>query len=169
MVIGEAPGEQEDLQGEPFVGPAGQLLDRMLAALKLTRASDGDAPPAQRVFIANTLKCRPPRNRNPSPEELQRCEPFLMRQIELVKPKIILAMGAFAVKALLRSDQPVGRLRGQVHRYHGVPLVVTYHPAYLLRSLTEKAKAWEDLCLAAQVVEQLDQRPPQVPASSPAR
>jgi DNA polymerase len=154
MVIGEAPGEQEDLQGEPFVGPAGQLLDRMLAALKLTRATDGDAPPAQRVFIANTLKCRPPRNRNPTPEELQRCEPFLMRQIELVKPRIILAMGAFAVRALLRSDQPVGRLRGQVHRYHGVPLVVTYHPAYLLRSLTEKAKAWEDLCLAAQVVEE---------------
>jgi DNA polymerase len=169
MVIGEAPGEQEDLQGEPFVGPAGQLLDRMLAALNLTRASDGDAPPAQRVFIANTLKCRPPRNRNPSPEELQRCEPFLMRQIELVKPKMILAMGAFAVKALLRSDQPVGRLRGQVHRYHGVPLVVTYHPAYLLRSLTEKAKAWEDLCLAAHVVEQADQPAPEVPVLPPAR
>lgn len=154
MVVGEAPGEQEDLQGEPFVGAAGQLLDRMLAALKLSRADDGEATASQRVFIANTLKCRPPRNRNPSPEELQRCEPFLMRQIELVRPRIILAMGAFAVKALLRSDQPVGRLRGQVHRYHGVPLVVTYHPAYLLRSLTEKAKAWDDLCLAAQVVEQ---------------
>ncbi|HLL19299.1 MAG TPA: uracil-DNA glycosylase [Rubrivivax sp.] len=167
MVIGEAPGEQEDLQGEPFVGPAGQLLDRMLAALNLTRASDGDAPPAQRVFIANTLKCRPPRNRNPTPEELQRCEPFLMRQIELVQPKIILAMGAFAVKALLRSDQPVGRLRGQVHRYHGVPLVVTYHPAYLLRSLTEKAKAWEDLCLAAEVVEQADQHAPRASAYRP--
>ena len=153
MVVGEAPGEQEDLQGEPFVGAAGQLLDRMLAALQLSRADDGDAPPARRAFIVNTLKCRPPRNRNPSPEELQRCEPFLMRQIELVKPRIILAMGAFAVKSLLRSDQPVGRLRGQVHRYHGVPLVVTYHPAYLLRSLTEKAKAWEDLCLAAQVVD----------------
>ncbi len=160
MVVGEAPGEQEDRLGEPFVGPAGQLLDRMLAALKLTRAEDGDAPPAQRAFIANTLKCRPPRNRNPSPEELQRCEPFLVRQIELVQPRIILAMGAFAVKSLLRSDQPVGRLRGQVHRYHGVPLVVTYHPAYLLRSLHDKAKAWEDLCLAAQVVEQAAARQP---------
>lgn len=164
MVVGEAPGEQEDRLGEPFVGPAGQLLDRMLAALKLTRAEDGDAPPAQRVFIANTLKCRPPRNRNPSPEELQRCEPFLMRQIELVKPRIILAMGAFAVKSLLRSDQPVGRLRGQVHRYHGVPLVVTYHPAYLLRSLHDKARAWEDLCLAAQVVEQAAAQAAQQPA-----
>ena len=154
MVVGEAPGEQEDRQGEPFVGAAGQLLDRMLAALRLTRAEDGDTPVARRVFIANTLKCRPPRNRNPSPEELQRCEPFLQRQIELVKPRIILAMGAFAVKSLLRSDQPVGRLRGQVHRYHGVPLVVTYHPAYLLRSQHDKARAWQDLCLAAQVAEQ---------------
>ncbi|HZF80023.1 MAG TPA: uracil-DNA glycosylase [Rubrivivax sp.] len=154
MVIGEAPGEQEDLQGEPFVGASGQLLDRMLAALKLSRVDDDQAPAAQRVFIANTLKCRPPRNRNPTPEELQRCEPFLMRQIELVKPRIILAMGAFAVKALLRTDLPVGRLRGQVHRYHGVPLVVTYHPAYLLRSPTDKARAWEDLCLAAQVAEE---------------
>jgi DNA polymerase len=153
MVVGEAPGEQEDLHGEPFVGPAGQLLDRMLAALNLTRSEDGDEPPARRAYIANTLKCRPPRNRNPSPEELQRCEPFLVRQIELVRPRIILAMGAFAVRALLRSELPVGKLRGQVHAYQGVPLVVTYHPAYLLRSLGEKAKAWEDLCLAASVVE----------------
>ena len=153
MVVGEAPGEQEDLQGEPFVGASGQLLDRMLAALGLTRSEDGPEPPAQRVYIANTLKCRPPRNRNPTPEEMLKCEPFLVRQIQLVKPRIILAMGAFAVKALLRSDQPVGKLRGQVHRYEGVPLVVTYHPAYLLRSLPEKAKAWEDLCLAASVVE----------------
>jgi DNA polymerase len=153
MVVGEAPGEQEDLQGEPFVGPSGQLLDRMLAALRLSRGGDPDGPPAQRVYIANTLKCRPPRNRNPSPAELAQCEPFLVRQIELLRPRMILAMGRFAVQALLRSDEPVGKLRGRVHRYQGVPLVVTYHPAYLLRNLPEKAKAWEDLCLAADAVE----------------
>jgi uracil-DNA glycosylase family 4 len=153
MVVGEAPGEQEDLSGEPFVGAAGQLLDRMLAALQLTRSTEGEAGPERRVYIANTLKCRPPRNRNPAPEELARCEPFLQRQIELLQPRIILAMGRFAVQTLLRSDAPVGKLRGRVHRYHGVPLVVTYHPAYLLRSLPEKARAWEDLCLAADTVE----------------
>ncbi|WP_164962654.1 uracil-DNA glycosylase family protein [Rubrivivax sp. JA1026] len=151
MIVGEAPGEQEDLRGEPFVGAAGQLLDAMLRALALSRAADGD--PAQRVYIANTLKCRPPRNRNPAPDELQRCEPFLVRQIELVKPRIILAMGRFAVQALLRSSEPIGKLRGRVHRYQGVPLVVTYHPAYLLRNLPDKARAWDDLCLAAAVAE----------------
>ena len=154
MVVGEAPGEQEDRSGQPFVGPAGQLLDRMLAALQLTRAEDGELPPAQRVFIANTLKCRPPHNRNPLPEELAQCEHFLQRQIELVQPRLILAMGRFAVQALLRSTEAVGKLRGRVHRYHGVPLVVTYHPAYLLRNLPDKARAWEDLCLAASVAEQ---------------
>jgi uracil-DNA glycosylase family 4 len=154
LVVGEAPGEQEDETGEPFVGAAGQLLDRMLAALQLTRATDGPQPPEQRVYIANTLKCRPPRNRNPLPEESAQCEPYLVRQIELLQPRIILALGRFAVQSLLRSDEPIGRLRGQVHRYQGVPLVVTYHPAYLLRTLTDKAKAWEDLCLAAQVAEQ---------------
>jgi DNA polymerase len=154
LVVGEAPGEEEDRQGEPFVGASGQLLDRMLAALQLTRSREGDAPPAQRVYIANTLKCRPPRNRNPSAEEMAQCEPYLVRQIELLKPRIILAMGKFAVQALLRSDEPIGRLRGRVHRYQGVPLVVTYHPAYLLRSLQEKAKAWDDLCLAASVAEE---------------
>ncbi len=161
MVVGEAPGENEDKQGEPFVGAAGQLLDRMLAALQLTRSSEGaegeEGGPglAQRVYIANTLKCRPPRNRNPSPEEMARCEPFLVRQIELLQPRIILAMGRFAVQALLRSDEPIGRLRGRVHHYQGVPLVVTYHPAYLLRSPLDKAKAWDDLCLAADVAEGL--------------
>lgn len=160
MVVGEAPGEQEDLRGEPFVGPAGQLLDRMLAALGLTRAEDGPEPPSQRVYITNTLKCRPPRNRNPAPEEMAQCEPFLLRQIDLVQPRMILAMGAFAVKALLRSSDPVGRLRGRVHRYHGVPLVVTYHPAYLLRNPLDKARAWEDLCLAAETA---DSAPPPVP------
>jgi DNA polymerase len=154
MVVGEAPGEQEDASGLPFVGPAGQLLDRMLAALQLSRAEDGELPPQQRVFIANTLKCRPPHNRNPAPEEMAQCEHFLQRQIELVQPRMILAMGRFAVQALLRSNEPVGRLRGRVHRYHGVPLVVTYHPAYLLRNLPDKARAWEDLCLAAGVAEQ---------------
>jgi len=151
LVVGEAPGEQEDQQGEPFVGAAGQLLDRMLAALGLTRAADGPQPPEQRVYIANTLKCRPPRNRNPAAEELAQCEPFLVRQIELLQPRLILAMGRFAVQALLRTDEPIGRLRGRVHRYQGVPLVVTYHPAYLLRNLPDKARAWEDLCLAAAV------------------
>jgi uracil-DNA glycosylase len=149
LIVGEAPGEQEDLRGEPFVGAAGQLLDRMLAALKLTRSEDDVVPLAQRAYITNTLKCRPPRNRNPTPQEMAQCEPYLMRQIELLQPRIILAMGRFAVQALLRSDEPIGRLRGRVHQYQGRPLVVTYHPAYLLRSPLDKAKAWDDLCLAA--------------------
>lgn len=155
MVVGEAPGEQEDLQGLPFVGPSGELLDSMLRALKLTRAVDGPEPPSQRVYIANTLKCRPPRNRNPEPAELLACEPFLIRQIALLQPRIILAMGRFAVQALLRSNEPVGKLRGQVHTYQGVPLVVTYHPAYLLRNLADKARAWDDLCLAASVADKV--------------
>ena len=145
MIVGEAPGEQEDRQGEPFVGKSGQLLDNMLRAISLTR---GQAEPAQQVYIANTLKCRPPGNRNPAPDELAKCEPFLVRQVQLVQPKIILAMGRFAVQSLLRSSEPIGRLRGRVHRYVGVPLIVTYHPAYLLRNPEDKAKAWDDLCLA---------------------
>ena len=154
MIVGEAPGEQEDRQGEPFVGPAGQLLDHMLQALGLTRAEQGEGlEPARQVYIANTLKCRPPRNRNPEPAEMACCEPFLMRQIELLRPRIILAMGRFAVQALLRSSEPIGRLRGRVHAYQGVPLIVTYHPAYLLRNPADKARAWEDLCLAADEAE----------------
>ncbi len=154
LVVGEAPGEQEDLRGLPFVGPSGELLDEMLSALHLTRSeAEGDGPPQRRVFIANTVKCRPPRNRNPTAEELAACEPFLRRQIELLQPRIILALGAFAIKALLRSDEPVGKLRGRLHRYQGVPVVVSYHPAYLLRQPLEKAKAWEDLCLAAETAE----------------
>lgn len=149
MIVGEAPGEQEDLQGEPFVGKAGQLLDNMLRAIGLTRAS---APPERQVFIANTLKCRPPGNRNPQPDELAQCEPFLIRQLALVKPRIVVAMGRFAVQSLLRTSEPIGRLRGCVHRYQGVPLIVTYHPAYLLRNPVDKARAWEDLCLALDVV-----------------
>ncbi len=147
MIVGEAPGEQEDQQGEPFVGKSGQLLDNMLRAIGLTRQP---AAAPQQVYIANTLKCRPPGNRNPQPDELAQCEPFLIRQVELVQPKIILAMGRFAVQSLLRSSEPIGRLRGRVHDYHGVPLIVTYHPAYLLRSLEEKARAWDDLCLAVE-------------------
>ncbi|HEY0857919.1 MAG TPA: uracil-DNA glycosylase [Albitalea sp.] len=157
MVVGEAPGEQEDIQGEPFVGKSGQLLDNMLRALGLSRretpppGGEGSAcDPARQVYIANTLKCRPPGNRNPEPDELAQCEPFLMRQIALVQPRIILAMGRFAVQSLLRSSEPVGRLRGRVHRYQGVPLIVTYHPAYLLRNPEDKARAWDDLCLAAE-------------------
>jgi DNA polymerase len=150
MVVGEAPGEQEDLAGEPFVGPSGQLLDRMLAALGLTRGDAAeDADPARQVYIANTLKCRPPLNRNPTAAELASCRPFLERQVALVQPRVILAMGRFAVQSLLGSDEALGKLRGRLHDWHGVPLVVTYHPAYLLRQPAEKARAWEDLCLAA--------------------
>ncbi len=162
MIVGEAPGEEEDRRGEPFVGRSGRLLDNMLRAIGLSRspaASTGSAEssdsgdPARQVYIANTLKCRPPGNRNPLPDELARCEGFLIRQIELLQPKIILAMGRFAVQSLLRSTAPIGQLRGRVHRYQGVPLVVTYHPAYLLRNLPEKARAWDDLCLALDTAE----------------
>jgi uracil-DNA glycosylase len=153
MIVGEAPGEQEDRQGEPFVGKSGQLLDNMLRAVHLTR---GEAPPAQQVYIANTVKCRPPGNRNPEPDELAQCEPFLMRQVALVQPKIILAMGRFAVQSLLRSSEPIGKLRGRVHHYQGVPLIVTYHPAYLLRNLADKTRAWDDLCLAMETAKTAD-------------
>ena len=148
MIVGEAPGEQEDRQGEPFVGRAGQLLDRMLHALGLTRS---DAGPEQQVFIANVLKCRPPGNRNPLPDEVAQCDPYLQRQIALVQPRLILAMGRFAAQSLLKSSEPIGRLRGQVHQVQGVPVVVTYHPAYLLRNPVDKALVWDDLCLAREV------------------
>ena len=140
LIVGEAPGADEDKQGEPFVGQAGKLLDNMLAAIGLQRGEG--------VFIANVLKCRPPQNRDPNPHEVAQCEPFLLRQIELLQPKIIVAVGRIAAQSLLKNDAKIGALRGQVHRYHGVPLIVTYHPAYLLRSPLEKAKAWQDLCLA---------------------
>ena len=140
LVVGEAPGENEDLQGEPFVGQAGKLLDNMLAALGLNRH--------QQVYIANVLKCRPPGNRNPAPQEVAQCEPFLRRQVQLLQPRIILAMGRFAVQSLLATSEPIGKLRGRIHRYLEVPVVVTYHPAYLLRNPADKGKAWEDLCLA---------------------
>lgn len=148
LFVGEAPGAEEDLRGEPFVGQAGMLLDAMLASLGLDRRRD--------VYIANVLKCRPPANRNPAPEEVAQCEPYLLRQIALVRPQVIVAMGRFAVQSLLGTDAGIASLRGQVHpfRLEGleVPLVVTYHPAYLLRSLAEKSKAWADLCLARSLV-----------------
>jgi DNA polymerase len=144
MVIGEAPGADEDRQGEPFVGRAGQLLNEMLRAAGVDRGQ---------VYIANVLKCRPPENRDPKPEEAGSCEPFLTRQIELVRPRLLLAVGRIAAQALLHTDTPIGRLRGQVHHYAptGTPLVVTYHPAYLLRSPGQKRRAWEDLLLARSV------------------
>ena len=154
MVIGEAPGENEDLQGEPFVGQAGKLLDNMLKAIGLNRAVEGEQDGQAGVYIANTLKCRPPGNRNPEPVELQTCAPYLARQVALVQPKIILAMGRFAVQSLLQATEPIGKLRGCVHQYEGVPVVVTYHPAYLLRNPADKAKAWADLVLALQTVQQ---------------
>jgi uracil-DNA glycosylase family 4 len=153
MVIGEAPGENEDLQGEPFVGQAGKLLDNMLAAIGLNRGAAGAQAGQAGVYIANTLKCRPPGNRNPEPIELQTCAPYLVRQVALVQPRIILAMGRFAVQSLLQTTEPIGRLRGRVHQYQGVPVVVTYHPAYLLRNPADKAKAWADLCLALQTAQ----------------
>lgn len=148
MIVGEAPGEQEDRQGEPFVGRAGQLLDRMLAAIDLTRSEAG---PDRQVFIANVLKCRPPANRNPLPQEVAQCEPFLLRQMALVKPDLIVAMGRFAVQSLLKTTEPIGKLRGRVHEVAGVPVVVTYHPAYLLRNPADKGLVWDDLCLAREV------------------
>lgn len=141
MVIGEAPGADEDRQGEPFVGRAGQLLNQMLRAIGL---------PREQVFIANVLKCRPPGNRDPKPEEASRCEPFLLRQIELVNPALIISVGRISAQNLLKTSTPVGQLRGRIHRLgpRGIPLLVTYHPAYLLRSPEQKARAWDDLQLA---------------------
>lgn len=153
MVVGEAPGEHEDRQGEPFVGPAGQLLDAMLAAMDLHRAAP---EPARQVFIANTVKCRPPRNRNPEPSEMDACRPFLLRQIELVNPKLVLLFGRMAAQSLLGTDDALGKLRGRVHRLaDGRPAIVTYHPSYLLRQPQDKLKAWEDLCLAMDTFEGL--------------
>ena len=153
LIVGEAPGENEDRTGEPFVGQAGKLLDNMLKAIGQERHRN--------VYIANVIKCRPPGNRNPEVGEVAQCEPYLRRQIELLQPKIILAMGRFAANSLLQESRPdvhklpLGKLRGQVHHYasagRSVPVIATYHPAYLLRNLPEKAKAWADLCLAMEV------------------
>ncbi len=164
LIVGEAPGEEEDRQGLPFVGRSGQLLDRMLAAMGLSRT--------QRVYIANVVKCRPPHNRNPDPAEIAQCEPYLLRQIELLQPRFVLALGRFAAHTLLAHatqpgaealrQLPLGKLRGRVHEVEiagrRLPLVVSYHPAYLLRSPAEKAKSWADLCLALDAFERLPAR-----------
>lgn len=146
LFVGEAPGAEEDRQGEPFVGRAGQLLNAMLFALDLKR---------EQVYIANVLNCRPPANRDPLGEEVQRCEPYLLRQVELIGPRVIVALGRFAAQSLLKTSDPISRLRGRTHHYGntGIPLVVTYHPAYLLRSPSDKKKAWADLCLARSLLE----------------
>ena len=147
LFVGEGPGADEDAQGEPFVGQAGRLLDSMLSAIKLKRGAN--------VYIANVVKCRPPGNRNPEPAEALACEPYLHRQIDLIKPKLIVALGKVAAANLLASDASVASMRGKVHQYRGIPLVVTYHPAYLLRSLNEKSKTWMDLCFAIKTMADL--------------
>ncbi|HEX4683232.1 MAG TPA: uracil-DNA glycosylase, partial [Gemmatimonadaceae bacterium] len=143
MCVGEAPGATEDETGRPFIGAAGQLLTKIIAAIGLQRED---------VFICNVLKHRPPGNRNPMPNEVRACSPYLIRQIELVRPKVILALGTFAAQTLLGTKTPIGKLRGQVHQYHGVPLVVTYHPAALLRNPSWKRPTWEDVQLAHRIL-----------------
>ena len=150
LFVGEGPGAEEDAQGEPFVGQAGRLLDSMLAAIKLRRGNG--------VYIANIVKCRPPGNRNPQPEEALACEPYLHRQIELIQPGLIVALGKVAAVNLLAREATIASLRGRVHQYRGIPLIVTYHPAYLLRNLPDKAKAWADLCFAVETMRGLKER-----------
>lgn len=147
LFVGEGPGADEDAQGEPFVGQAGKLLDNMLAAIKLKRGDN--------VYIGNIVKCRPPGNRNPEPAEALACEPYLHRQIELINPKLIIALGKVAAVNLLAREASIASLRGRLHHYRGIPLIVTYHPAYLLRSLPDKAKAWVDLCFAVDTMKGL--------------
>ena len=147
LIIGEGPGAEEDSRGEPFVGPAGKLLDNMLRSVGLARGEN--------VYIANVVKCRPPGNRTPSPEEAQTCAPFLDRQIELLEPRLIVALGKAAAHRLLGTDGTLASMRSSVHEYRGIPLIVTYHPAYLLRNMPDKSKAWEDLCLAVETMSAL--------------
>ena len=147
LFVGEGPGADEDAQGEPFVGQAGKLLDNMLAAIRLKRGAN--------VYIANLVKCRPPGNRNPEPQEALQCEPYLHRQIELIRPKLIIALGKVAAANLLASDASVASMRGRIHQYRGIPLIVTYHPAYLLRNLADKSKAWADLLFAVRTLKDL--------------
>ena len=144
VCVGEAPGAKEDETGRPFVGQAGQLLTKILAAIDLTR---------EQVFICNVLKHRPPGNRNPLPEEVEACSPYLVRQLELIKPKVIVAFGTFAAQTLLQTKTPLGQLRGLVHRYHGIPLIVTYHPAALLRNPAWKRPTWQDVKLARRILD----------------
>ncbi len=147
LFVGEGPGAEEDARGEPFVGQAGKLLDNILAAIGLKRGEN--------VYIANVVKCRPPGNRTPLPKEAQACEPFLARQIELIGPRLIVGLGKVAAQNLLGTDATIASLRAQLHSYRGTPLIVTYHPAYLLRNLTDKARAWEDLCFAVETMRAL--------------
>ncbi len=147
LFVGEGPGAEEDQRGEPFVGQAGKLLDNMLAAIGLKRGAD--------VYIANAVKCRPPENRTPTPEETATCRPYLERQIELIQPKLIVALGRPAAQTLLQSEVKIGAARGKLHDYRGIPLIVTYHPAYLLRTLLDKARAWEDLCFMRRSMKKL--------------
>jgi len=149
LFVGEGPGAEEDARGEPFVGQAGKLLDNMLAAIGLKRGDN--------VYIANVVKCRPPGNRNPEPAEANACEPYLSRQIALIKPRLIIALGKVAAQNLLGTEATIASLRGRAHAWRGTPLIVTYHPAYLLRNLTDKAKAWEDLCFAVDTMKELKQ------------
>ena len=151
LFVGEGPGAEEDAQGEPFVGQAGKLLDNMLAAIRLKRGRN--------VYIANVVKCRPPGNRNPEAEEALACEPHLQRQIQLIQPRLIVALGRVAAVNLLAREASIASLRGKVHQYRGIPLIVTYHPAYLLRSLPDKAKAWVDLRFAVDTMSGLQNQP----------
>ena len=146
LFVGEGPGADEDALGEPFVGQAGKLLDNMLAAIRLKRGKN--------VYIANIVKCRPPENRNPAADEIAQCLPYLERQIALIQPKLIVALGKTAATSLLGKEATIASLRGSLHDRNGIPLIVTYHPAYLLRSPSEKAKVWQDLCLAVQTMEE---------------
>ena len=150
MLVGEAPGAEEDARGEPFVGQAGKLLDNMLAAIALKRGSN--------VYIANVVKCRPPGNRTPEPADAHACEPYLTRQIELIRPRLIVALGKVAAQNLLGLEATLASLRGRVHQVRGTPLIVTYHPAYLLRNLVDKSKSWEDLCFAVETMQALKQQ-----------
>jgi uracil-DNA glycosylase family 4 len=154
MFVGEAPGADEDVQGIPFVGRAGQLLTKMIAAMGFSRDD---------VYIANVVKCRPPENRNPDPDEIETCEPFLFRQIESIKPQVIVALGSFAARTLLRTQDPISRLRGRVFEYHGARLVPTFHPSFLLRSPNQKKFAWDDLKLALSI---MGRQPPPGPNAS---
>ena len=147
LFVGEGPGADEDIKGEPFVGQAGKLLDNMLAAVKLKRGVN--------VYIANVVKCRPPGNPTPEADEIAQCMPYLARQIQLIQPKLIIALGKTAAASLLGRDATLASLRGKTHDYQGIPLVVTYHPAYLLRSPMEKAKAWQDFCLAIKTMDSI--------------
>ena len=156
MFVGEAPGADEDVQGIPFVGRAGQLLTKMIGAMGFSRDD---------VYIANVVKCRPPENRNPDPDEIESCEPFLFRQIETIKPTVIVALGAFAAKTLLRTQDPISRLRGRIFDYHGAKLVPTFHPSFLLRSPNQKKYAWDDLKIALSI---MGRQPPPTAGGTPA-